>query len=212
MKFVIEKKTIFKSLTHLQSIVDRFGGENAAESKYGSDGLFQRASKGFMGKTWDGGSIAFSRELWEECLRVVKHGGYLCAFSSTRTVFRMGVAIEDSGWIIRDMISWIYSSGFPKSLDISKAIDRHLGKFEDRKVIGQNPNIPNITGYRCNTFSEFSDAIENNNSAETIRLPSFDGSAGFDGGAIASIPAAKFFNCFLARSITCEKKAWPFVL
>ncbi len=131
---------------HLQSIVDRFGGENAAESKYGSDGLFQRASKGFMGKTWDGGSIAFSRELWEECLRVVKHGGYLCAFSSTRTVFRMGVAIEDSGWMIRDMVSWIYASGFPKSLDISKAIDKHLGA--EREVIGtkkQRGTISNIS-------------------------------------------------------------------
>jgi DNA modification methylase len=82
---------------------------------------------GFMGKSWDSTGIAYSVELWSECLRVLKHGGHLVAFSGSRTVFPMGVAIAEAGFEVRDMISWIYTSGFPKSLDISKAIDQKLG-------------------------------------------------------------------------------------
>ncbi len=82
---------------------------------------------GFMGKSWDSTGIAYSVELWAECLRVLKHGGHLVAFSGSRTVFPMGVAIAEAGFEVRDMISWIYTSGFPKSLDISKAIDSKLG-------------------------------------------------------------------------------------
>jgi len=82
---------------------------------------------GFMGKSWDSTGIAYSVELWAECLRVLKPGGHLVAFSGSRTVFPMGVAIADAGFEVRDMISWIYTSGFPKSLDISKAIDSRGG-------------------------------------------------------------------------------------
>ena len=81
---------------------------------------------GFMGKSWDSTGIAYSVELWAECLRVLKHGGHLVAFSGSRTVFPMGVAIAEAGFEVRDMISWIYTSGFPKSLDISKAIDSKI--------------------------------------------------------------------------------------
>jgi len=83
---------------------------------------------GFMGKSWDSTGIAYSVELWAECLRVLKHGGHLVAFSGSRTVFPMGVAIAEAGFEVRDMISWIYTSGFPKSLDISKAIDHKFGE------------------------------------------------------------------------------------
>jgi DNA modification methylase len=92
---------------------------------------------GFMGKAWDSTGIAYSVELWSECLRVLKHGGHLVAFSGSRTVFPMGVAIAEAGFEVRDMISWIYTSGFPKSLDISKAIDSKLGVSDLRKVIGK---------------------------------------------------------------------------
>ena len=81
---------------------------------------------GFMGRAWDSTGIAYSVELWSECLRVLKHGGHLVAFSGSRTVFPMGVAIAEAGFEVRDMISWIYTSGFPKSLDISKAIDSKI--------------------------------------------------------------------------------------
>jgi DNA modification methylase len=94
---------------------------------------------GFMGKSWDASGIAYSVELWQECLRVLKPGGHLLAFSGSRTYHRMVVAIEDAGFEIRDMVSWISNKTFPKSLNISKAIDKKLGA--NRKVVGINPNV-----------------------------------------------------------------------
>ena len=85
----------------------------------------------FMGKRWDYDVPAV--EIWAECLRVLKPGGYLLAFAGTRTQHRMAVRIEDAGFEIRDMIAWVYSTGFPKSLDVSKAIDRAAG-VEREKV------------------------------------------------------------------------------
>lgn len=79
---------------------------------------------GFMSKSWDGTGIAYRVEMWEAALRVLKPGGHLLAFSGTRTYHRMVVAIEDAGFEIRDCIAWMYGSGFPKSLDVSKAIDK----------------------------------------------------------------------------------------
>lgn len=90
---------------------------------------------GFMGKKWDNSGIAYNIELWKECLRVLKPGGYLLSFSSTRTYHRMAVAIEDAGFEIRDMIEYVYGSGFPKSLDVGKAIDKLQGNI--RSVIGR---------------------------------------------------------------------------
>jgi len=77
----------------------------------------------FMGKRWD--YDVPSVEIWAECLRVLKPGGHLLAFAGTRTQHRMAVRIEDAGFEIRDMIAWVYGSGFPKSLDVSKAITAH---------------------------------------------------------------------------------------
>lgn len=79
---------------------------------------------GFMGKSWDNTGIAYNIELWKEALRVLKPGGHLLAFGGTRTYHRMVCAIEDSGFEIRDQMQWIYGSGFPKSMDISKAINK----------------------------------------------------------------------------------------
>lgn len=76
----------------------------------------------FMGKKWD--YDVPSEAIWRECLRVLKPGGHLLAFAGTRTQHRMAVRIEDAGFEIRDMIAWLYGSGFPKSLDVSKAIDK----------------------------------------------------------------------------------------
>jgi DNA modification methylase len=76
----------------------------------------------FMGKKWD--YDVPSEDIWKECLRVLKPGGHLLAFAGTRTQHRMAVRIEDAGFEIRDMIAWVYGSGFPKSHDISKAIDK----------------------------------------------------------------------------------------
>jgi site-specific DNA-methyltransferase (adenine-specific) len=93
---------------------------------------------GFMGKKWDSSGIAYSVELWQQCLRVLKPGGHLLSFGGTRTYHRVAVAIEDAGFELRDSIAWLYGSGFPKSLDVSKAIDKQAGA--EREVIGRNPN------------------------------------------------------------------------
>ncbi len=82
---------------------------------------------GFMGKGWDNTGIAYNVAMWEECLRVLKPGGYLLSFGGTRTYHRMAVAIEDAGFEVRDMIEWVYGSGFPKSLNIGKAVDKLQG-------------------------------------------------------------------------------------
>lgn len=119
---------------HLTSIVKRFGGENAAPAQFGTDGAYSRASKGFMGKEWDGGDIAFRIETWRLCFELLKDGGHLLAFSGTRTYHRMAVAIEDAGFEIRDQIGWLYGSGFPKSHNISKAIDKINGA--EREIVG----------------------------------------------------------------------------
>jgi site-specific DNA-methyltransferase (adenine-specific) len=79
---------------------------------------------GFMGKSWDSTGIAYQVEVWRECLRVLKPGGHLLAFGGSRTYHRLACAIEDAGFQIRDQIMWVYGSGFPKSLNISKAIDK----------------------------------------------------------------------------------------
>lgn len=84
----------------------------------------------FMGKRWDYDVPAVN--VWAECLRVLKPGGHLLAFAGTRTQHRMAVRIEDAGFEIRDMIAWVYGSGFPKSLDVSKAIDK---KRDDTEAI-----------------------------------------------------------------------------
>jgi DNA modification methylase len=90
---------------------------------------------GFMGKSWDSTGIANSVEVWKQALRVLKPGGYLLAFSGTRTYHRMASAIEDAGFEVRDMIEWVYGSGFPKSLNIGKAVDKLNG--------GERIEVPN---------------------------------------------------------------------
>jgi DNA modification methylase len=85
----------------------------------------------FMGKKWDNTGIAYDVQLWTECLRVLKPGGHLLAFGGTRTYHRMASAIEDAGFEIRDSIVWLYGSGFPKSHDVSKGIDKQRYDRDD---------------------------------------------------------------------------------
>lgn len=92
---------------------------------------------GFMGKSWDSSGIAFDTEMWADLFKLIKPGGHLLAFSGSRTYHRMAVAIEDAGFEIRDMIEWVYGSGFPKSLNIGKAVDKIQGN--EREVVGPNP-------------------------------------------------------------------------
>lgn len=87
----------------------------------------------FMNKHWD--YDVPTTELWREVLRVLKFGGHVLVACGTRTQHRMAVNVEDAGFEIRDVITWHYGSGFPKSLDVSKAIDKAAGA--ERKVVGK---------------------------------------------------------------------------
>ena len=97
----------------------------------------------FMNKKWDNTGIAYNVDMWKECLRVLKPGGHLLSFGGTRTYHRMACAIEDAGFEIRDMLEWIYASGFPKNMNIGKAYDKVMGN--ERKVF-PNPLIKKQTG------------------------------------------------------------------
>jgi DNA modification methylase len=117
----------------LISIQKRIGKPGSAPAQEGRDGLYRRASAGFMGKTWDTGETAFDPAFWAEVYRVMKPGAHLVAFSGTRTYHRMTCAIEDAGFEIRDQIGWLYGSGFPKSHDVSKGIQKR--RTEDAEPV-----------------------------------------------------------------------------
>jgi DNA modification methylase len=107
---------------------------------------------GFMGKKWDSTGIANNKEMWAECLRVLKPGGHLLAFSGTRTYHRMASAIEDAGFEVRDMIEWIYGSGFPKSLNIGKAVDKLQG---NEREIMPNPKAKQQTQAKDGIYGDY---------------------------------------------------------
>lgn len=137
----------------------------------------------FMGREWD--YDVPSVEIWAECLRVLKPGGHLLAFAGTRTQHRMCVRIEDAGFDIRDMIAWVYGSGFPKSLDVSKAINRAVGA--EREVIGVDPQAAR----RNKTTSKFSDVYGSINDAPSCPLtaPATEAAQQWDGWGTALKPA-----------------------
>lgn len=97
---------------------------------------------GFMGKAWDNSGIAFQVETWRRVYDALKPGAHLVAFSGTRTYHRMACAIEDAGFEIRDQMAWCYGSGFPKSHDVSKAIDKAAGA--EREVVGSKLGRPGM--------------------------------------------------------------------
>lgn len=95
---------------------------------------------GFMSKRWDGTGVAYDLKTWKSILQVAKQGAHLLSFGGSRTYHRMTCAIEDAEWEIRDCIMWVYGTGYPKSMDVSKAIDKELGA-ERRKT--RTPMSPN---------------------------------------------------------------------
>jgi hypothetical protein len=113
------------------------GGTGEASLNLNSPAGRSRISTGggFMGQQWDATGVAFDPATWKECLRVLKPGGHLVAFGGTRTYHRMACAIEDAGFEVRDSLHWLYGSGFPKGLDVSKAIDKAAGA--EREVVGK---------------------------------------------------------------------------
>jgi len=112
---------------HLKSIVERFGKPGAAPAK-GIQAYIDH-SRDFMGRVWDGGEIAFEAETWRKVIRLMKPGAWLVAFSHPRYYHRMASAIEAAGFDIRDLIAWLYGSGFPKSRNLEKDF-RRLGLTE----------------------------------------------------------------------------------
>lgn len=142
---------------------------------------FNIASKGFMGKDWDGSKVAYDVALWREVLRVLRPGGYLLAFGGTRTYHRMACAIEDAGFEIRDQIQWLFGSGFPKSFNVSKAMDADAGA--EREVVGryQPPGMDkpwNLTQARNERTVEILNSNRNNldiTAAATPEAQDWDG-------------------------------------
>lgn len=136
---------------HLTSITDRFGKPGAAPAQHGTDGAFARASRGFMGRDWDGGDVAFRPETWAAFGRLLHPGAFGMAFASTRGFHRMAVAIEDAGFIIHPVIMcWAFGSGFPKATRLDVQIDRAAGA--EPLVVGSKRHQPKFAaadfGYR----------------------------------------------------------------
>ncbi len=121
----------------LVSTLKRFANSPRSEAAMPTAGPYARASRGFMGCSWDTGETAFSVEFWAEVLRCLKPGAFVAAFGASRGYHRMACAIEDAGFEIRDSLMWLYGTGFPKSHDVSKGIDKRGGNSHLTRDIGQ---------------------------------------------------------------------------
>jgi DNA modification methylase len=145
----------------------------------------------FMGKGWDHGVPGV--EFWTEAMRVAKPGAHLLAFGGTRTYHRLACAIEDAGWEIRDCVMWVYGSGFPKSHDVSKAIDKAAGA--EREVVGtrsMNTGVASLGGNANNdgpTTDTFRDARLGKSYDITITAPATDAARQWSGWGTALKPA-----------------------
>ena len=139
----------------------------------------------FMGKGWDHGVPGV--EFWVEALRVAKPGAHLLAFGGTRTYHRLACAIEDAGWEIRDCVMWVYGSGFPKSHDVSKAIDKAAGA--EREVVGVKENS---FGRKPGGGDGWGEAIEGGKASDhvfNITAPATDAARQWSGWGTALKPA-----------------------
>lgn len=140
----------------------------------------------FMSKAWD--YAVPGPEYFAEQLRVAKPGAHLVAFGGTRTYHRLACAVEDAGWELRDCLMWLYGTGFPKSLDVSKAIDKAEGA--ERQIIGRkklNPRdsrtyIPTRGGGYSGTQSSPNDGMN-------ITAPATEAAKHWDGWGTALKPA-----------------------
>jgi len=139
---------------------------------------------GFMGKRWDASGVAFDPRVWARVLGACKPGAPLLAFGGTRTYHRMTCAIEDAGFEIRDCLAWLYGSGFPKSLDVSKAIDRAAGAV--REVVGRGVSGSTAI-WSDGGMGDF-----------TLTAPATDAARAWAGYGTALKPA--FEPCVLARA------------
>ena len=185
----------------LVSITKRFGADNAAPCKAGKTGAYQRASSGFMGKRWDTGETAFDPDFWREVWRVMKPGAHLAAFGGTRSYHRLACAIEDAGFEIRDMVSWNFGSGFPKSHDVSKGIDKAAGA--KRRIVDSKVGRPGYSLEADKGRGVYSAAGRSSDVECTVTAPATDKAAQWEGWGTALKPA--FEPICLARKPLSEK-------
>lgn len=141
----------------------------------------------FMNNKWDKTGIAFNSETWARFLQIAKPGAILLAFGGTRTFHRIACAIEDGGWIIKDCLSWNYSSGFPKSLDISKAIDKSKGA--KREVIGSKVGLPGYSDTKTDSVNKVYGDLSNSEGECSITAPATDEAKLWDGWGTCLKPA-----------------------
>jgi DNA modification methylase len=155
---------------------------------------------GFMGKSWDKSGIAINVDMWRQVLRVLKPGGHLLSFGGSRTYHRMACAIEDAGFEIRDMIEWVYGSGFPKSFNISLGIDKQSGAIRD--VIGvRTDGKATNSGSGCYQMNDGKDTSMKKVFNETA--PKTDAAKQWEGWGTALKPAHE--PIVLARKPLSEK-------
>ena len=136
----------------------------------------------FMGKKWD--YDVPSIELWQEVYRVLKPGGHVLSFGGTRTYHRMVVNMEDAGFEIRDQIQWLYGSGFPKSHNIGKAIDKMQGN--EREVVGKKENWLDTNNRKPGDTSMYDNAWGDN---KRVDLDITKGQTEWEGWGTALKPA-----------------------
>ena len=158
----------------------------------------------FMGKGWDNSGVAFQKETWEHCFKVLKEGGYLLAFGGSRTFHRIACAIEDAGFEIRDCIMWLYGSGFPKSMNIGLAIDKKLG-LQGQRGLGGISSYGGILGQRERTATLYNSNESTNGSYNEYKSELAKKWAGW-GTALKPayepiIVARKPFKCSLVENI-----------
>jgi len=173
---------------HLTSITERFGKDDSAPAQHGTDGAFQRASRGFMGKTWDGGDVAYRVDTWQAIKRVLHPGAFMFVFGGSRTFHRMAVAIEDAGFVIHPALVWLFGSGFPKATRIDTQVDRDNGA--EREAIGLHPN-PGSTSPRL----AMGDGWQPSPQLTAPATPLAQQWAGHRYGLQALKPAAEFIIC-----------------
>jgi DNA modification methylase len=156
----------------------------------------------FMGKRWDYDVPAV--EVWREVYRVLRPGAHILVACGTRTQHRMAVNIEDAGFEIRDVITWLYGSGFPKSMDISKAIDKEAGAERDDAIKGVHIGI-SVNGGDADNDNELGNSVYHgiNKGAATRGAPATPAAVRWQGWGTALKPACEFWT--LARKPLAER-------
>lgn len=138
----------------LTSVVKRFGKEGAAPAKHGTDGAFARASGGFMGKAWDGTGIERDPEFWRLIWEILLPGGFVFAFSGSRTGHWQACAMETAGFIMHPMHGWVYGSGFPKASNAERAVDAKICDRPGRHYEVNLPENPRPDDHVCGSSAE----------------------------------------------------------